>query len=435
MQATIHKITNPTYTHYLTLKAPATSARTPVHIIAVIDTSGSMDNANKLENVKKSIKAMLDILTDTDIFSLVTFSRHSQIIVQALPATLENKYTITTSIESMEAMGSTNLSAGLLNAFKCSRATRDSVCKTSVILLTDGEANEGVKHPDELIDLIHSSGTPHLSIHTFGYGHDHNKEILGLISDNSSGGYNVVNNLDDVATSIGNAFGSIACCVAQGVTVHASPGIALSSGFLTDPTGAINIGDMIADNEIGVLVRIDEPVEPGWNIAIERYDIATKKYINVYVVDCLNENPVITKKAMVTDLRLQLVEYIRAPPAVDVLMQFIAKIDGIREANMLDDTATLNMLNIMKERAQRLMVRVHPLNILRRGVAPVEDVQFFRTMRSVYSTTGGEDETGNPVGASPGGFMRSVASPMVQRYTQAVHSLATHDPVVATSNS
>ena len=51
------------YTHFLQLKAASTAERTPIHIIATIDTSGSMQFDNKLDNVKKSLKAVLEFMS------------------------------------------------------------------------------------------------------------------------------------------------------------------------------------------------------------------------------------------------------------------------------------------------------------------------------------------------------------------------------------
>ena len=63
--------------------------RNSTHTIILLDVSGSMDESNKLKNVKKSLNFLIKFLQPTDRLTLITFNSMSQIVIQNMNVTQE----------------------------------------------------------------------------------------------------------------------------------------------------------------------------------------------------------------------------------------------------------------------------------------------------------------------------------------------------------
>ena len=413
LEVSLHALSNPVakYTHWLRIKAPSIKERVPVHIVATIDTSGSMNEKNKLNNVKKTLTAVLDILMPTDLFSLVVFSNSSRILISKELMTIENKYKAQTMIDSMVADYSTNLSAGILNAFKC--IGDDLKYKTSILLLTDGEANRGITIPFAIMDMI--GNHIRTTIHTVGYGFDHNSELMNMISQEYSGTYSAVDNLEDVAACIGTIFGNIACCVAQNISVESSDMSFMVSGYPTMKDG-IHIGDITAEADIGILVTKNENTKFNVNGYYIHGGIGP---ISIDVDVVVNATDEINRVARITLHRLKLAEYMKTNPGLEVLEEF--------EKEMLANEAS-DLLSIMLKQLEELKIYGQSFEErnLQNETINLNNIGFFTQLRSIYieptpQRPGVTTHTDDPRDV----ISRIIGSPMVNRYTQDIISRVT----------
>ena len=55
------------------LRAPENVERVPTHFILLLDVSSSMEDDNKLENCKKCVSLILNVLSERDLLTLITF--------------------------------------------------------------------------------------------------------------------------------------------------------------------------------------------------------------------------------------------------------------------------------------------------------------------------------------------------------------------------
>lgn len=241
---------------WVRLVAPSSEARTPIHLICVIDVSGSMAEESRLENVKHTLKCVLDFMTPADKLSLVSFSSGSSVLLKQQPMTdFAAKHHAQMKIDSMVAMGNTNLSAGILDGASCLEADGTAV-KQVMLLLTDGEANAGIVAVPQLTLLVQQciGANPLLTVTSIGYGGSHNSELLvGL----GNGFYSAVNNLEDVATTFGEVFGTMATTVAQAVKLRLPVGSTVVGSYTMDASSVI-VGDMSAGAETALLVKVPE---------------------------------------------------------------------------------------------------------------------------------------------------------------------------------
>lgn len=232
------------------------SQRNPTHTIVLLDTSGSMDDGNKLNNVKKSLKFLIKFLLPSDFLSLITFNYNSKIVFENVAVNPSTSEAINMTISNLYASGGTNLSAGLFNVKSVLEHCRHSNIKTSLILLTDGHTNEGIVRNEDLMNVIrtirdvpiHSD----ITINSIGYGEDHNANLLKDIAIHGNGGYSIVNDLESVATVFGEVLGGMMSCVAQNTSVSIPSSwncFNIYSKHAIDNHTIIEIGDIYAETE------------------------------------------------------------------------------------------------------------------------------------------------------------------------------------------
>lgn len=109
-------------------------------IVLVVDTSGSMDDDDKLKDTKNAINALVDTFANEDKkvdvqYKLVTFSTSSNIKTDKWVSgkSLKEK------VKKLEADGGTNYDKGLANAATAINSSTREGAKKIVIFLTDGQ--------------------------------------------------------------------------------------------------------------------------------------------------------------------------------------------------------------------------------------------------------------------------------------------------------
>lgn len=149
---------------------PAVEDRPPLNLVFLIDTSGSMNQPNKLPLLKQSFRLMLGQLRPEDQISIVTYAGSAGQVLE--PTNASERSTILSALDRLSAGGSTAGQAGLQQAYSTAQSMADDGEVTRVILATDGDFNVGLSDPDALKSYIENqreSGT-YLSVLGFGRG-------------------------------------------------------------------------------------------------------------------------------------------------------------------------------------------------------------------------------------------------------------------------
>jgi hypothetical protein len=226
--------------------------RQPVHLITLLDTSGSMNEEDKLTNVISSLKAMLEHMTSSDYLTLITYNTTSKLRLNQKLMTPEGKEETVYVLNQLHSGGMTNMSSAILLGTE-SLLNNPSI-KECILLLTDGHANVGVAEPEELVTLLQGTMTTHpsLSYTTIGYGTDHNSELLTRLAAEGGGSYNVVKSLEDTAVVFGDILGGLLTCVAQNVKVEYPAGTAFMTGYAVHDN-TVCVGDIQSEGEVFIL--------------------------------------------------------------------------------------------------------------------------------------------------------------------------------------
>jgi len=151
-------------------KMPEVEARPPLNLVFLIDTSGSMNQPDKLPLLKQSLRLMLGQLRAEDQVAIVAYADSTGQVLE--PTAARERDTILGALDNLAAGGGTNGQAGLQQAYALAKQMQDKGEVSRVLLATDGDFNVGLSNPEALKDYIadkRDSGT-FLSVLGFGRG-------------------------------------------------------------------------------------------------------------------------------------------------------------------------------------------------------------------------------------------------------------------------
>ncbi len=151
-------------------RRPATDDRPPLNLVFLIDTSGSMDQPNKLPLLVQSFRLMVGQLDPADEVAIVTYAGSAGRVLDATPST--DRAAILAALGRLRAAGSTAGAAGIQLAYRTAAEMAAGGEVTRVILATDGDFNVGILDPEQLESFIarQREGGIYLSVLGFGRG-------------------------------------------------------------------------------------------------------------------------------------------------------------------------------------------------------------------------------------------------------------------------
>lgn len=151
-------------------RLPALADRPSLNLVFLIDTSGSMDEPNKLPLLQQSFRLMLAQLRPEDRVAIVTYAGSAGEVLAPTPAGEKDK--ILDALGRLAAGGSTAGQEGLMQAYQVAGSMKSEGSVTRILLATDGDFNVGISDPEELKKFVakeRESGT-YLSVLGFGRG-------------------------------------------------------------------------------------------------------------------------------------------------------------------------------------------------------------------------------------------------------------------------
>lgn len=149
---------------------PEIEARPPLNLVFLIDTSGSMQDANKLPLLKQSLGLMLGQLRPQDQVAIVAYAGSAGLVLP--PTSGSDTATIQAALSRLDAGGSTAGAEGLELAYQTAASMAGQGEVSRVLLATDGDFNVGIADPEALKTYIaakRDSGS-YLSVLGFGRG-------------------------------------------------------------------------------------------------------------------------------------------------------------------------------------------------------------------------------------------------------------------------
>jgi len=175
-------------------------SRAPINIVCVIDKSGSMAG-NKMNLVKETLKFMVEQLKSEDQLAIVAFDTHVDTHLQFMKMDSDNKKKAQRVISELKPGSQTNLSGGLFEGLEMLKKITNSSDVASLLLFTDGQCNQGITQQGEIVKGVNkylSVIGKSVSIFTFGFGADHDSNMLRTIAESGYGMYYFLERSDEI---------------------------------------------------------------------------------------------------------------------------------------------------------------------------------------------------------------------------------------------
>jgi Ca-activated chloride channel family protein len=159
-----------------------------VHLVYLVDTSGSMQSEDKIGLTKKSLKLLTDSLKPGDTVALCTYAGTVREVLA--PTGIESKGKILAAIDDLTASGSTAMSSGIDLAYKLAQRTLVKGHVNRVVVLSDGDANVGPTSPEEILKTIKAAKDKGITLSTVGFGQGNYKDAtMERLANEGDGNY------------------------------------------------------------------------------------------------------------------------------------------------------------------------------------------------------------------------------------------------------
>ena len=249
----------------LTGQLPDSGARIPLNLSLVLDKSGSM-GGEKLAAAREAGAFLVRRLHPQDVVSVVAFDDNIETV--ALPATGDRQSDLPRQIESINTGGSTNLSGGWLRGRELVAGGKRDKAMNRVILMTDGQANQGIVAPDALAALCANAKREGITTSTIGFGADYDERLLRAMADAGGGSTFYIERADQAVGVFEEEIEGLLSLSAQNVAVEIAPAeavqlVAIHHDYPLSEVGngakRVEIGDLYAREPRSLLVEFLVP--------------------------------------------------------------------------------------------------------------------------------------------------------------------------------
>jgi hypothetical protein len=261
-------------------------------------------HGDKLKLVKASLRFMVSQLGAADRFGLVVWDDDVETQFRIAAMDDDGKASALEAIGAVTTRGCTNLSSGLLQAIKVIQADTAHLPgprTASVLLFTDGLANRGVQEQEQLVECMRGVSAPAdpaavPTVFTFGFGSDHNADMLRAVSDQGKGLYYFLENKEAIPQTFADCLGGLLSVVGQNlsVTIEALSGASLGQVFTkfsqtdhSDSAITLNLGDLYSEERRDLVATIDLPAEsacdscPLYAVRLKYFDTVNARSVQV----------------------------------------------------------------------------------------------------------------------------------------------------------
>ena len=189
------------------------------NLVFLLDTSGSMNAANKLPLLINSMKLLLDSLTPDDTVSIVTYAGSAGTVLA--PTKVAEKGKIVAALERLHSGGSTAGAEGVRQAYRLAEQNFDENGVNRVILATDGDFNVGITNPDELKSFIERKRKTGIFLSVLGFGMgNYNDQLMQTLAQNGNGAAAYIDTLSEARKVLVEEAGSTLFPIAKDVKIQ-----------------------------------------------------------------------------------------------------------------------------------------------------------------------------------------------------------------------
>ncbi|KMZ63225.1 Inter-alpha-trypsin inhibitor heavy chain H3 [Zostera marina] len=298
---------------------PLKSSHAPVDLVAVLDVSGSM-GGTKLALLKRAMGFVIQNLGPSDRLCVISFSSSARCLFHLRRMTPSGQQAAIQAVNTLVSNGATNIGDGLQKAASIISERREKNPICSIILLSDGHDSYVVTSSDfpsksrmdrkftecnslMPISFVRAESCQQTaSIHTFGFGADHDSILLHWISDTSGGTFSFVETIGSIQDAFAQCIGGLLSVAVRDVRVCVEcvdNDVLISSiksgnymGKVMDHgvKGTVDLGILYAEEERNILVFVNIPTGKENNSVLLKIgctysDCVTKESFSIIPVD------------------------------------------------------------------------------------------------------------------------------------------------------
>ena len=209
---------------------PAVEQRPAANLVFLIDVSGSMQSADKLGLVKKSLRLLVNQMKDRDRIALAVYAGSAGTVLESTAGSEKAK--ILAALDSLQAGGSTHGSAGIELAYALAAQHRIEEGINRVIIASDGDMNVGTVDLDALKNLIERKRRSGISLTTLGFGSgNYNYALMEQLADVGNGNAAYIDSLKEAQKVLVNELQSTLLTIASDVKIQVEFNPALVSEY------------------------------------------------------------------------------------------------------------------------------------------------------------------------------------------------------------
>ena len=256
--------------------------KTALDIVCVIDTSGSMQDAGKLNFLKQAMSFVISQLTENDRLSIVDFNSRAGILNGIIKMNATNKLACNRRVEVLRANGGTDIYAGMQTGWSILSNRQTKNPTSCVFLLTDGQDSSNMDLKLALAKEMKAAGT---SLFVFGFGADHDSAHLMSITNAAEGTFTYIETGNTVVDAFGGALGSQQgcslkqvcidiACESTGVTIEdARSGNYLITKHLDKRSISVTFSTLFPGENRDILIRLKVPASADATIVNDAYTL------------------------------------------------------------------------------------------------------------------------------------------------------------------
>lgn len=168
----------------------AAGDRKPAVLTLLVDTSGSMADAGKLDVAVAGLRRLVRSLGRDDTVEIVRFSSDASVVAERTRLGDGGENRLDRAIDALVPQDSTNLDDGMALAYERARGAYRSGAINRVVLVTDGLANTGATQADDILRRVREDAGKGIQLAAVGVGFgDYDDALLERLARDGDGFY------------------------------------------------------------------------------------------------------------------------------------------------------------------------------------------------------------------------------------------------------
>ena len=176
-------------------------------IVFVLDTSGSMAEAGKMEKARAALLFGVRSLRDGDRFNVINFAGEEHLMASGLvQADGGGRARGEEFVKALRPVGGTNINGALVAAMRqFDQADRPRM----LVFMTDGLPTVGETNPQRIVENARAARVAGVRVFTFGVGYDVNAPLLDKLAAENGGVADYVEPKEDIEVKVSNFFSKV----------------------------------------------------------------------------------------------------------------------------------------------------------------------------------------------------------------------------------